>query len=85
MEGWMVLLLIAANFPIYIGLGWLFFGSWEDFKEAVSFAFTPDIISMIYGEFLEDLWATVRLWIFVLLCIAIVGIEIALIMHFYVP
>lgn len=85
MEGWMVLLLIAANFPIYIGLGWLFYGSWEDFKEAMSSVFPPGIVSLFYGEFLDDLRATIKLWIFTILCFAVVGIQIALIMHFYVP
>ena len=66
MTRWVVLALV--NLPLYLGLGWLFFRTWSDFLECVRFYFTPDRISMIRGELMEDWWGTLKLAIFVALC-----------------
>ena len=61
-------ILFVGGLPIMLILGKLFFGSWADFFDALRLALTPDIISCLRGEGLEDLWATCKLLLFVLLC-----------------
>jgi hypothetical protein len=63
---WVVLAVL--NVPLYLGLGWLFFEDWGGFFECVRFWFTPDWISMIGGELVDDLWGTTKLFIFIALC-----------------
>jgi len=43
------------------------FGDWEEFVECVKFWFTPDIFSLLMGEFTEDLWSELKL-VFWLVC-----------------
>jgi hypothetical protein len=75
MEAWMVLVLIGANIPVYIGIGRVVFGSWENFGECLRFWFTPDIFSMLRGEFTEDAWAEFKLLYFVAVCAVVVWVQ----------
>ena len=50
-------ILILANTPIFFGLAWLIFRTWENFFDAIRFWFTPDAWSFIQGEFLADWYA----------------------------
>lgn len=68
--GWIILIIV--NIPVYFVLGKLFFPTWEDFKEAVLFWITPDIISAFRGEFWEDWWAELKLGWWLLSCILFV-------------
>ncbi len=79
----MVLVLIAANIPLYIGIGRAIFGTWEDFGECLRFWFTPDIFSMLRGEFTEDAWAELKLLYFVVLCVLLVGVQYFLIERYF--
>lgn len=67
---WVVITVL--NIPLYLGLGWVIFRSWSGFWECVRFYFTPDWFSMIRGELMEDWWGTLKIFVFVALCVGAV-------------
>jgi hypothetical protein len=71
--GWIVLAIV--NIPVYIGFGWVFFGTWDDFLEAVRYKLTPDIISLFRGEYWEDWWAETKFSFWLLSCALFVVAE----------
>ena len=77
LTGWIILLI--ANIPVYFGIGWIFFPTLDDFWEAIKFWLTPDFISMFRGEYWVDRWAELKLFFWILSCIACVFGEIQLI------
>ncbi|CAM2009341.1 hypothetical protein [Acanthopleuribacter pedis] len=56
----------ASAVIIWLFMFQILFGSWTDFKEALRYGITPDIISMFRGDFGEDLWAEFRLTLWLL-------------------
>ena len=68
--GWVVLGI--SNIPVYFFLGWALFKDWNDFKEALLFWFTPDIISAFRGEYFDDMWGEMKLGFWITCCIATV-------------
>lgn len=54
-----------ANFPIYLFAGRLFFPTSEDFWEAFKFSIQPDLLSLFTGEYLKDLYHSVKLSFFI--------------------
>lgn len=50
--------------PLLLMMGKLFFGSWSGFLESVRFMLTPDILSILRGEWGADQWASVKLILF---------------------
>lgn len=71
-----LIILIVANIPIYFGIGWLLFDDWYDFGDAIRFWLTPDLISLIRGEWGEDWWAEMKLGIWAGACILCVSLEL---------
>lgn len=71
--GWVVLGL--ANIPLYLLVGRLFFKDFEDFGGAIGFLLTPDIFSAFSGEFWEDWWAELKLFLFAAVCGLLVWVE----------
>ena len=45
----------------------LFFEDMEDFGEAFRYSLTPDFVSLLRGEWMEDYWQSMKLGIFLLL------------------
>src|SRR5437762_14327389 len=68
----LVLILVFANIAVYVLIGWMIFGTWGNFFEAVRFWFTPDIISLFRGEYWEDRWESMKLGFWLLGCAAAV-------------
>lgn len=66
---WVTLAII--NIPVYLGLGYLFFGSWSEFWECITFWLTPDWWSFCQGAWLRDWWAELKLACFAILCLAV--------------
>lgn len=62
----------VLNIPVYLLFGRFFFGGWSEFFECLRFWLTPDWISLMRGEWLEDWWGTAKLLVFILICISIV-------------
>ena len=79
--GWV--LLIAANSPVYFGLGRLFFRDWESFWEAVGFWFTPDTWSAFQGDYGNDRWASLKLALWAVCCVGCVLGEAALVRRYF--
>jgi hypothetical protein len=71
--GWIVLGI--TNIPVYFLLGWVWFKDWEDFWESVRFWLTPDILSAIRGEFMDDWWAEMKLGFWMASCTGCVFAE----------
>jgi hypothetical protein len=71
--GWIIL--IVANILVFVLIGSVFFKGWDDFGEGIWFFFKPNLISLLQGEYWEDVWATLRLVIFLALCAALVWAE----------
>lgn len=67
---WMIL--VAANLPLYVGVGKVIFGSFGEFWECLKFWLTPDVISIFRGEWEEDMWAELKMLCFVLACAVLV-------------
>ena len=60
------------NIPVYLLLGKSFFDSWSGFFECLRFWLTPDWISVLRGESIDDWWSTVKLFVFVVSCASVV-------------
>ena len=71
--GWIIL--VIANIPVYIAIGWIFFRTWGDFWAAIEFWTTPDDVSLMFGEYWEDFWAEVKLFFWAISCIAAIIAE----------
>ena len=75
MEWWYWAVLIGANTPVYVLIGWLIFDDLAGFIESLRYWMMPDAWSWIKGEGIEDLWAELKLFAFVIACTAIVAGE----------
>ena len=63
-----IIVLVLVNIPLYLLIGKVFFGGWEDFWDAVKFWLTPDLFSLFKGEYWEDCWAEMKLGFFIIAC-----------------
>jgi hypothetical protein len=75
MEWWGWAILIAANLPVYWLFGFALFSSTADFLEALKYLLTPDIISAIRGEWVDDQWSTIKVGFWLVLCVGAVWCE----------
>ncbi len=71
--GWIIL--VVVNIPVCWFLGWIVFKTWEEFWDCVKFWLTPDIISLFRGEWIEDQWAEMKLFLWIALCAGAVFAE----------
>jgi len=71
--GWIILVIL--NIPLYIAFGWVFFGTWDGFWEGIKFWGTPNIISAFRGEYWEDRWAEIKLFLWGAFCVGFVLAE----------
>lgn len=72
MDGTYIAILLVANIPLYIGVGWVFFDNLDGFIESVKYWIKPDIISWIQGEGYDDAWHELKLFGFLAMCILLV-------------
>ena len=77
-------IMAAVNSPLLLLLGKLIFKDFEGFFDCVIFWFKPDLWSFLDGALTEDWWETLKLWIFLAGCAAIIGAEYA-IMNYCFP
>lgn len=61
--------LAVLNVPLYLGLGFLIFGSWSDFRDCLRFWLTPDWLSFLRGEYWADCWSELKIFLFAVLCL----------------
>src|SRR5580765_4863431 len=66
------LLLASVALSVLCGLAFfrLFFSDLSDFLECIRYWFQPDIISFFRGEWGEDQWCTMKLFLFLVLSAA---------------
>ena len=85
MEAPLIAFIVMAviNIPLFILIGKVIFGSWEDFWDAVKFWLTPDALSLFTGEYWDDIWAEFKLGFFVVTCGACVYGQLWLIVKWF--
>lgn len=66
--------------PIFFYIRRFFFYSWQEFFESIYFWMKPDLWSWVNDELREDWWAEVKLFFYVLTCVAIVAAEFVLLL-----
>ena len=62
-EQWISFCLVFT--PSIFGLGRLFFPTWDDFSDSLSYSLIPDIISAFQGRFVSDILGELRLFLFI--------------------
>jgi len=68
-ENWHILVIVAVvSLPVYWLLGRLFFDDWRDFLDHLRLWYQPFWLSALRGEFNEDMWAQVKLLLFLGIC-----------------
>lgn len=77
-------ILAVLNIPCYVLVGKAVFGSWDEFVDAVRFWLTPDLLSAIRGDWADDFWAEMKLWVWFFACTGLVLLEVFLI-HPFLP
>jgi len=79
-----IVILLILNIPFYIALGSIIWESLDDFKQALKYYLIPNWISMIRGKYVDDVWETNKLILFIGISIAVVISEYALLnKHFH--
>ena len=76
-------ILAIANIPVYWVLGWVWFKDWDEFREAIGFWLTPDILSAFQGEYMADWWAELKLGLWFASCAGSVFAEAYLLSNFF--
>ena len=66
---------LVVDIPLWILIGKVMFGDMATFLESIRFMLTPDILSMIRGEWTDDVMAETRGYIFLAACAGLVGLE----------
>lgn len=59
---------VVVNVPVWLYLGKVFFGDWEEFGRCIKFWLTPDAFSFFNGQWDEDRWAEMKLGVYFLVC-----------------
>jgi len=71
--------LSLINLPIFFLIGKVFFKNLEGLLTSIHFLITPDLLSAIRGEFLDDWWESLRFIIFIFVCVLLILSEKAFI------
>lgn len=67
---WLLGVLAVANIPIYWIMFRAFYNDGYDFGDALGYLVQPDIISLMRGEFTEDFYQSLKIWVYFMLCVA---------------
>jgi hypothetical protein len=65
-----IAVLRVLNVPVATYAWKWIFGSAEEFWDRVKFWLTPDILSMLRGEYWRDYWSELKLALWILVCLA---------------
>jgi len=63
------LIIFLYSLPVSLLVGKLFFGSMSDFLHCLRLALTPNVISFLRGDWKEDEWATMKVYLYFTLCL----------------
>lgn len=80
MEALLFIFLLVVNIPVYKVIFRLLFDSMEEFYESVRYSFTPDMISLFRGDYVQDWFGEWKLTILILMCIGVTFLEFKMIM-----
>jgi hypothetical protein len=70
-----LVILIILNTPLYFLYGKIFFKTWDDFGEAISYLITPWIITTLQGEHWNRWYVGTKFAIWLGFCIGTVYLE----------
>jgi len=73
-----IIMLLLVNYPVYRFIYRLFFYDDNEFNESIRYSFTPNLISFFRGEYRKDKFSTMRLQMYVFLCVIVVVVEFTL-------
>lgn len=59
-----VIILLVVNFPVYVAIGWLVFGSVDEFGDAFGYLFSSEFWTWVQGEGPQYEWAQLRFAVF---------------------
>lgn len=65
---------ISAGLLVAAMLFYILFRDWDEFVHCVKFYFTPDVISLFQGKWDEDMWAELKLLVWLGLSVATGGL-----------
>ena len=57
-----------VSLPVYWFIGRFLFDDWQDFLDHLRLWFQPFWLSALRGEFNEDMWAQVKILVYLLIC-----------------
>lgn len=79
----LIIVAVVVNPPLFFVVGWAIFKDWEDVWESIKYWVMPDWLSMLRGEYFEDLWSELKLFYFAAVCGALVFMECLLYQKFF--
>ncbi len=71
MENLFVIACVLVDLPLFFFIGKMLYADLGEFFEGIFFWLTPDIVSMFRGEFWDDCWAEVKLFVFAGACVGV--------------
>jgi len=72
-----MLILLMINIPAYIGVGSLFFKSWQDFRQSLlSIYKNRNDFSLLGWEDFSESWHSMKGFIYILCCLGMVLCEV---------
>ena len=61
---------VLVGVAVFVLVAWMMyrilFDSWEEFKESVHYWLKPDLVSLIEGDYENDWWAEMKLFVWLL-------------------
>lgn len=77
--GFIIIILVLLNIPIYKFIFKQIFVDSDDFRESVKYNFTPDLFSLFKGRYMKDKIGEFKLGLFFMACILVIIVEYGLI------
>ena len=79
MPSWAIFVLIVLNIPLYRWFFRFFFNDSQEFKKALMYMFRINLISLIRGEYWDDIAASMKATMYFVMCGIVVLIEFTII------
>ena len=78
----LIIVLIIVNIPLFIKIKDSFYSDKRELKEAGKYIFTPDIISLFWGEYFKDRISEIKFGMMIFIFCIIIFIEYSIISAF---
>lgn len=71
----LLIILAIINTPLYYYIGTIFYNTVDEFTDGIRYVFQPDWLSASRGEHADDIWESVKVYIYVLTCASVVTMQ----------